>query len=702
MSEDVLLEIGCEEIPAGYIAPAIQQIKQLAQGLLEGERIKYKDLHVFATPRRLTLYIDKVAQKQEDVVCEVTGPPKKVAIDENGQYTKAAVGFAASQGVKVSDLSTKNTERGEYVVAIVAKEGKPVKEVLPDLFGKIIRKIDFPKTMRWLDEDIYFARPIRWIVAMLGSKVVKLSLGPIKSSNKTCGHFVFSPKKLHLKQAKDYKVTLKNNYVLVDHDERRKIVCEQISKLASKTGGGLLEDGALLDTVIQLIEYPTAVLGSFKEDYLKLPKEVLITSMRTHQKFFSLVDKSGNLLPFFITVKNGPSQFIDIVKEGNERVLDARLADAEFFFKQDRKKSLDARSDELKNVVFQEELGTLYDKTQRIKNLSIEIAKKLGCDESNIKVIKRIAHLSKVDVITEMVKEFPELQGVMGRVYAGISGEDSKVAIGIQEHLMPLTAESKLPDSLQGAVVSIADKMDTLIGDFAVGLIPTGSQDPYGLRRQAQGVVRIILNKKMDISLDELIEKGLDLIEVKTKISDRDATKKKLMDFLGDRMEAVMSGKGLRYDEINSVLVGDFSNLVNIMSRGKAIHKQRKLEGFDSITGSFKRAKNILKQSESKGIGVAGLCVKDDLLKQDQEKTLHERFKDIENKVESSITSSDYEQALGDLVSLRKPIDEFFDNVMVMDKDEAVRENRLALLSEIVGLFLKVADFSKIVVEKEG
>lgn len=701
MPEDILLEVGCEEIPAGYINPALEQMRDLATKFFGEQRIKFNKINVFATPRRLSVYVEEAREKQEDVSYEVLGPPKKVAYDKDGIPTQAAVGFAKSQGIQVKDLKTKKTERGDYIVALLNKKGQSAKDILPEVLHKVITNISFPKTMRWLDEDIYFARPIRWILALWGGKVVKFNMGPVKSGNKSYGHFIFSPEKVLIKHPKDYKLTLKNNYVMVDQNERRKIIIEDINKLVSKKGGKLLKDEALIDIVVNLVEYPTVICGSFKKGYLNLPKEILVTSMRTHQRYFSVLNEKDNLLPFFITVKNGPSQDIDIVTEGNERVLDARLADAEFFFEQDRKKPLEHRIEELKSVVFQEELGTIYDKTERIIKLTEYICGQLSSEASNILSIKRIAQLSKCDLVTEIVREFPELQGVMGKVYAETSGEDKVVAHGIYEHLLPLTSEGELPHYLEGAIVGIADKIDTIVGDFAVGLIPTGSQDPYGLRRQAQGIVRIILDKRLNISLEKLIDKSIQQIGTIYKIQDSGKIKDQVLQFFRDRIENILSGNDIRYDELKSILDVGFDNIVNTRSRANAIHKLRKLKDFEPIISSFKRAKNILKQTSSKGIKTEELSLKEDLLKEQQEKNLYEKLQKTSHEVHHLIKEANYERALNELVILRKPIDAFFDNVMVMDNDVSIRDNRLALLGEIINLFLKIADFSKIVVEKE-
>jgi len=428
---------------------------------------------------------------------------------------------------------------------------------------------------------------------------------------------------------------------------------------------------------------------------------VLITSMRTHQKYFSLVDDKNNLLPFFITVKNGPSQHVDIVREGNEHVLEARLSDADFFFRQDAKKSLESRAQELKSVIFQEELGTVYAKTERIGRLGEYICREARPENVNIEAIKRIARLCKAALVTEMVKEFPELEGVMGKVYAALGGEDKTVAVGIYEHLLPLSSEGELPRSPEGAIVSLADKIDTIVGDFSVGLVPTGSQDPYALRRQAHGIVRIILDKKLNINLDKLIEETFNQLEsTGYKVKDRQKVKELLRQFFRDRLENILLQADIKYDEINSVLETGFGNITDARIRAEAVHKLRGLEDFEPIIVSFKRAKNILKQATAKNINCEALSVKEEFLQETTEKELYEKVTKTKETVLGLIKEAGYEKALSEMVVLRKTIDAFFDKVMVMDKDANLRDNRLALLKDIVNLFLNMADFSKIVVEK--
>jgi glycyl-tRNA synthetase beta chain len=702
MLEDVLLEIGTEEIPAGYITPALKQMENLAVKLLGDQNIKYQTVTTCGTPRRLVLCIEKINEVQEDVSYEVLGPPKRVAFDEKGNPTPAAVGFARNQGLEVKELTVKQTERGEYIAAVVKKKGRPVKTILPGILSNIITSLSFPKNMRWLaDNDLSFARPVRSILALWGTKVIKFQVGKLKSGNKTCGHFIFSPKKLLIKNMKDYKGTLKNNYVMVDQNERKKIIVEQAAKLAAKVGGQPIKDEELVNIVVNLVEYPTLICGSIKKEYLKLPPEVLITSMRTHQKYFALMDNKNNLLPFFITVKNGPSQHMDIVREGNEHVLEARLFDADFFFKQDTKRSPESRVEELKHVVFQEELGTVYAKTERIGRLSEYICREALPAGVDTGAIKRIAWLSKGALVTEMVKEFPELEGVMGRVYASLGGESEKVARGIQEHLLPLSSEGELPGSLEGAIVGLADKIDTIVGDFSVGLLPTGSQDPYGLRRQAHGITRIILDKKINIDLDKLIEETFNQLgSTGYKIKDKEKTKQLVMAFFRDRLQNILLQSGIKYDEVDSVLETDSGNIADSGLRAIAVHKLRTLEDFEPIIVSFKRAKNILKQAEAKIARCDELSVKEEFLEDGTEKELYRKMVEIRDQVLGLIKEADYEKALSAMVGLRKPIDAFFDKVMVMDKDANLRDNRLALLNDIVTLFLSIADFSKIVVEK--
>jgi len=703
VTDDLLLEIGTEELPAAYIEPALEQMEALSKKLFSEERIPFKEIKTYATPRRLVLFIREVARKQEDFILEVLGPSKKAAFDSEGNPTKAASGFAKSQRVEVRDLVTRSVEKGEYVFALKKEIGRATLKVLPKILKQIITGISFPKSMRWPQSNIRFARPIRWIVALYGTKTVDFSLGKLKAGRLTRGHSLLSSKPIMVKNIAKYEELLNNNYVIIDQEKRKRTIEKAITSAIRKIKGRLLEDKELLDEVNYLLEYPTAVLGRFDEKYLKLPQEVLITCLKHHLRYFSLVDNEGRLLPYFVGLRDGISEYMENVREGYQIVLSARLKDAEFFFGQDTKRSLDKNVEKLKGVVFQEELGTIYDKTQRIIKLSDIIAdvSNADCKKSTL---GRIALLCKADSVTEMVSEFPELQGIMGREYARISGEEKIVADGIYEHHLPLSASGELPHSIEGAIVSIADKVDTVVGDFCVGFLPSGSQDPYGLRRQAQGVIRIILDKKLTLPLDILIDEALGLLRQSAHFSGQrlakiSETKNQILQFFRQRLESILTEEGINYDEIEATLTVGFSDLVDAQLRAHSIHKLRKSPDFEPIIIAFKRAKNILKQAEEWSIKVLSSQFNEKKLKEAEEKRLYEGFNKIEKETEKFLKKREYQEALEKLVSLRKPVDEFFDKVMVMVDDKELRNNRLALLNRIVALFCKIADFSKIVVE---
>lgn len=704
MVDDLLLEIGTEELPATYIEPALKQIEALSKRFFSEERIPFKEIKTYATPRRLILFMREVARKQDDHVREVLGPSNKVAFDSQGSPTKAAIGFAKSQGVEVGDLVTRKIEKGEYVFALKKEPGRTTLKVLPKILKQIITGISFPKSMRWPQSDIRFARPIRWLLVLYGTNTVNFSLGKLKAARLTRGHSLLSTKTIVVKNVAKYEELLKNNHVIIDQEKRKKTIEKAITNAIRETKGKLLEDKELLDEVNYLLEYPTAVLGRFEEKYLKLPREVLIICLKHHLKYFSLLDSGGSkLLPYFVALKDGISEYMDNVREGYQRVLTARLEDAEFFFKQDSKRKLDENVEKLKRVVFQEELGTLYDKTQRVIKLS-EIIAGLANADCKKSTLRRIALLCKADSVTEMVGEFSELQGIMGREYARISGEEKIVADGIYEHHLPLSSSGELPHSLEGAVVSIADKVDTIAGDFCVGFIPSGSQDPYGLRRQAQGITRIILHKKLALPLDILIDEALGLLKKsahfsRSRLAEISEVKNQILRFFRPRLESILTEAGINYDEIDAALAVGFSDLVDAELRARSIHKLRKSPDFEPIIIAFKRAKNILKQAGERKIKVQSSHFSEKALKEIEEKNLCEGFNRIKKETEKLLKEKEYQGALEKLVSLRKPVDDFFDKVMVMVEDKKLRNNRLALLNRIVDLFCKIADFSKIVVE---
>ncbi len=691
-----LLEIGTEELPAGYIDSARKQLEDGARRLFTGNKINFSKLVALASFRRLVLLVDGLSDRQEDVKTTVPGPSKKAAFDEKGNPTPAAIGFAKSQGVEVETLVIKKKGKEERVFTEKTEKGKMTAKILPELIIKLISGIGFPKTMKWPQADFRFARPVRRVTALFKNKTIIFSLGEIKSERTTRGHKFITAKPVNIKDIEKYEKILRHNYVVVNQDERRELIYEAVTRVLKKTGGFLLEDDELLDEVNYLLEFPTPVLGQFDEKYLELPGVVLVTCMKHHQKYFSVINGDGELLPYFVGVRDGISEYMNNVKEGYERVLTARLEDAEFFFKQDTGRKLEVYVKELENVLFQEKTGTAFDKVLRIQELVKFMAEKTVSVKIDKESTLRAAYLCKADLMTQMVKEFPELQGIIGGEYAGISGEDDIVKRAISEHYMPLAADGKLPGSTEGTVVSIADKVDTIAGDFYAGRLPTGSGDPYGLRRQAHGVIRMLFENSLDLSLDELVHKSLELL----KCPDVNGLKKQVMKFFRQRIEAVFEARGLRYDEIKAVLNTGFSVPLDVKARADAVHKLRGLPDFEPISAAFKRAKNILKQADEKfNLKVDGLRFNPDRLEEPEEKILFKKFSEVKKDVEEILGDRGYEEALNRLVGLRAPVDGFFDRVMVMDKNEKLRDNRLALLGSIIKLFMKIADFSLIVVD---
>lgn len=686
MSKELLLEIGTEEIPAGFIQPALEQIKELTQKMLGNKRIKYEGIQVFGTPRRLVLYIDKIDEKQEDIKKEIVGPPKERAYDKDNLPTKAAIGFAKGQGVGVDDLKIKKTERGEYICAVKEEKGVESKNILETLLPKLITDISFPKSMRWGDSELKFVRPIHWILALLGGEVVDFVLDGIKSGSCSCGHRFLSPGIFEVKDFKTYLQKTKDAFVIIDQSERKDLIKNQIERAAKDNGGTVLEDENLLDTVVNLIEYPVAVCGSFDKEYLELPQEILITSMREHQKYFSIIDENGSILPHFIAISNLLAEDMDIIRSGNEKVLKARLADAKFFYKEDSKSPLADRLDDLKRVVFQEKLGTSYEKVSRFSELSRYLSRKLNADSD---IVVRAAQLCKADLVTGMVGEFPELQGVMGREYALLSGENPLVAKAIYEHYLPRFAGDSLPATIAGSIVSMADKIDTITGCFGIGLIPTGSEDPYALRRQALGIINIIIQKEYRLSLKELIKQAVKQLEGKI-VRDADEVEDDVLQFMQQRMYHQLLAEGLRYDIVEAVLYHQFDDIRDCYQRIKALSTFKDKSEFEPLTTAFKRVIKIIPDENMGEINTK-------YFEEEAEKELYKVFKDLEKEVEKNIKEENYYDALQKIANLRPLVDNFFDQVMVMVEDKKLKQNRLALLSAIGQLFSQIADFSRIV-----
>ena len=685
--KELLLEIGTEEIPAGFVPQALMDLEALAKKELEASRIDFSGTKTLGTPRRLVLAIESVSEKQRDEETRKIGPSKQAAFDAKGNPTKAAIGFAKGQSVPVESLTVVQTEKGEYVCAVKKESGRPTAELLSSLLPKWILSIPFQKSMRWADVPIRFVRPIHWILALFGGEVVPFEVNPIRSGNVTYGHRFMNPGPLTVKDFQSYLQKTREAFVIVDPLERKRKIEDEMIREGARVSGRVLKDEDLLDEVNFLVEYPVALCGGFDHKFLSLPREILIHSMKEHQRYFPLVDDHGVLLPHFVCVSNIMPKNREVVVKGNEKVLKARLSDAAFFFEDDLKIPLEKRLDQLKKVVFQAKLGTSYEKVMRFKELALWMAERI--DPKLRDAVERTSLLCKADLVTGMVGEFPKLQGVVGREYARLSKEKPEVAEAIYEHYFPGFAGDRLPSSPIGDIVSVADKMDTIVGCFGVGLVPTGTADPFGLRRQALAIIRIILEKQYSLSLRGLIEESGKQLKEKME-RPFEEVKQEVLDFFRVRYQNFLLDKGYPFDVTDAVLSISFDELLDVQGRIDALRKAREWKDFESIVIAFKRAMNILKGSPPKKE------MKLSLFAEAVEKNLYQAFVLAKEKISTSLSAKDNEAALLEMTRMKKPIDGFFDGVMVMVEDEAIRNNRLALLDEIGKVFLRIADFSKL------
>lgn len=690
MSKEFFLEIGTEEIPSRFIAPSLEKMRELFLRLLASGRVACSgEVHTFGTPRRLILHAAGLEERQADVSKEVVGPPKKVAFDAAGKPTKAAQVFAGKNNVDVGALSFRTTDKGEYVVARIDEKGGDTAAWLAGALPGYILSIPFPKSMRWMDKDIRFARPIHWVLAIFGGAVVEFELDGIRSGNLSRGHRFMSPGAFLVKDFKSYQSQAEPNFLVIDPEARKQRIVKQTGELAAEKGGRVLEDPGLLDEVANLVEFPVAVMGGFSRDFLRVPKEVLITAMREHQRYFTVVDSDGSLLPYFITISNTRAEDMEMVRAGNERVLTARLSDAAYFYDHDLKVNLGDRVEELKKVTYQEKLGTVYDKTVRVQALAAHLAALLGADA---KIAERAAYLAKADLLTGVVGEFPKLQGVMGRQYAILSGEEPRVAAAVAEHYLPRFAGDALPDTLEGVCVGIADRIDTIAGCFSAGLVPTGSEDPYGLRRQSIAVLTMLFERGIGLSLSALIAEAVKRFDLMPETAQR--VTGDVLDFLRQRLAGVLTTDGLRSDVVDAALSVSFDDPLVAREKVKALDAWRASEDYQPLVTALKRAGNIVPK-DFEG------AIKRMLLRDKAEKALHEAFRAIDDKVRAKTASLDFRGALADIASLRAPVDAFFETVMVMDKDKDVKNNRLSLLAGITGLFSAIADFSRLELSSE-
>jgi glycyl-tRNA synthetase beta chain len=683
MSKDLLLEIGTEEVPAHVMPGILEQLKENAGKAFSNLRLSYENIRTLGTPRRTALLVRGLAERQQDISSENRGPSVQIAFDADGNPTKAAQGFARGQKIEAKDLVVKDG----YVYASVHKKGEETIELLPELLPGLICGLSFPNTMRWADLDFKFIRPLRWLVALYDDTIVPFEVADVKSGRVSRGHRFLSQGDFSLDRAADYEKACEEQFILVDQDKRRDMLRRQIAEVAKANGGKAEITEELLEEVLYLVEYPTALCGRFEEKYLKLPPEAVITPMRDHQRYFPVKDADGKLMPLFITVRNGGGEHLETVQHGNERVLRARLADAQFFFDEDRKKSLEEHLEKLRTVVFQEGLGTIYDKTGRLEKLSAVISEELEISSVDAKNAGRAARLAKADLVTGMVCEFTELQGIMGREYALLDGEDKNVATAIYEHYMPRFAGDVQPQTTAGRIVSLADKIDNIVATFSRGLIPTGSQDPFALRRQALGMVNMIIEAGYHLSLSKLVAEDLDLLAIRAE-EPRKKMQGDVADFIRLRVKNVLADKNVRYDIVDAVL-DNVDDIYDLCLRAQAVSKALEQDMTKPIQ-AFVRARNLAKKA-------ASAAIDEKLLMVPEEKALYAVYSSTAARAAAFIGKEDYLGAVHVFEELTEPIDAFFDAVMVMDKDEKIRQNRLGLLRAIDTLIGGVADFSKIV-----
>lgn len=692
MAKDLLLEIGLEEVPARFVRDAMDQLKHKFEKWLQEHRISYETIQAFATPRRLAILATAVAEKQTDVEEEAKGPSRKIAQDDNGNWSKAALGFARSQGVEPESLYFKALSGVEYVYAKKSSIGVETQAMLSQGFTDVITSMSFPKNMRWGSYEMRFVRPIRWLVALYGNEVVSLELAGVTSGRVSRGHRFLGDEAV-IESAEQYVEQLRKQQVIVDVNERQALIVEQIQALAAEKNWKIAMKDDLLEEVLFLVEYPSTLFGEFDDSFLDIPQEVLITSMREHQRYFPVLDQEGKLLPYFVTVRNGDQRSLDVVARGNEKVLRARLSDAKFFYEEDHKLTIEAALSKLENIVYHEELGSVGDKVRRVTQTASLIAAKLGVDADAAAKAERAAAICKFDLVSQMVYEFPELQGIMGEDYATRLGEDPIVAKAINEHYQPRYSGDAVPSHIVSAIVSMSEKIDTIVGCFSIGIVPTGSQDPYALRRQATGIVQILLAHDLQLSLSELFELSLGVhLDRGTKRS-KEEISKDLNDFFALRVKNWLSEHGAKYDVIDAVMAAGFSDLLLTKKRAELLAHQLEQDNkaeFKLTVEAFNRVCNLAAKAESKQVEAA-------LFQEQSERKLYEAWTAVHNGFVDALNAREVERAYEQLATLREPIVAYFDSVMVMAEDEAVKRNRLATLASIAEDIQAIADLSKLV-----
>ncbi|MCH1624968.1 glycine--tRNA ligase subunit beta [Fredinandcohnia quinoae] len=688
---DLLVEIGLEEMPARFVTDAMNQLTDKMTKWLLDKNISYETINGFSSPRRLAVLVTDVSEKQDDVEIEAKGPAKKIALDSEGNWSKAAIGFTKGQGATVTDIYFKEINGVEYAHVTKFVKGLETKESLKEL-EEVITNLTFPKNMHWGDNDLRFVRPIKWLVTLFGDDIIPISISGVESGNKTRGHR-FLGSEILLLSPKEYERQLMSQYVIVDSLERKEAIRNQIKTLEEENNWVVPIDRDLLEEVTNLVEYPTAFYGKFEEEFLELPEEVLITSMKEHQRYFPVKDKEGKLQPFFVAVRNGDHVHLDTVARGNEKVLRARLSDADFFYKEDQKLKINDLVNKLDKIIYQVELGSIGEKVRRIGELTNQLSILLSVDEQIAEKAKRAADICKFDLVTNMVYEFPELQGLMGERYARLSGEDEAVAIAINEHYMPRHAEDKSPSTMIGTIISIADKLDTIVGCFSIGIIPTGSQDPYALRRMAAGIVQILLEKEWNIPLEDLLDTSLELFE-ESKLTKRtkQEIKEDLVSFFKLRIKHDLQTRNIRYDIIDAVLGTEIGNIGLLVKKAETLESRKDDAGFKETIESLSRVINISKKGEEAEIDPA-------LFESKEEKNLYEKVNQIQSELIDAIKEVQVDKVFESLASLKPEIDAYFEHTMVMAEDESIKKNRLAQMVLLANMIYLFADMNSIIVK---
>lgn len=690
MAKNVLFEVGLEEMPAHVVVPSIKQLEEKTRLFLEENHLDFEEIRSFSTPRRLAIQVKNLSEKQADLEEEIKGPAKKIALDAEGNWTKAAQGFVRGQGLTTEDITFKELKGVEYVYVVKHTVGKPAIDVLTGL-KEVITSLTFPVTMHWGKYDFEYIRPIHWLVALLEDEVIPFEILDVKTGRHSRGHR-FLGQEVTFNYADEYVDKLKEQFVLVDAAEREALITEQIQAIASQNNWMIELDSELLEEVNNLVEYPTAFVGNFDEKYLAVPEEVLVTSMKEHQRYFDVRDAEGNLLPHFISVRNGDSVKIDNVIKGNEKVLIARLEDAEFFYKEDQKLTIDHCVEKLKQVTFHEKIGSMYEKMQRVGTEAQIIGKEVGLTAEELADLQRATEIYKFDLVTNMVGEFPELQGIMGEKYALLQGEKPTVAQAIREHYLPISSEGELPVSNVGAVLAIADRLDSDLAFFSVGLHPSGSNDPYALRRQMYGIIRIIADKKWKFPFADLeheIEAKINADEARYGIKFHDE-ENEVLEFMLARLRQFFAGKNMRHDIIEAVINAHQKDVNHLFETAEMLKHHVKDENFKKSIEALTRVIRLAEKVED-----TNQSVNPALFENDSEKALHKATTDLAEKFNTQSVAENYAA----LVGLRLLIESYFDQTMVMAEDENVRNNRLLQLAKISKMSQKIAKLDALVIK---